>query len=404
MRLPSRTELIALAKAPLTFTVAQRVWLGAGFAVALMLVWLAWPRPMIVEVAVVDRGIVRSDVVDEARTRIHDVFVIAAPVSGELQRIELEPGDAVERGQVVASILPADPALLDARVAAEANAAVAAAQAALAASEAELQLAQSEQRRVATLFARDFASQAALDAANAGLRAARAEVNARRAEVTRARAAASSPSARARRATPVISPAAGRVLRVLQQSETIALAGAPLIEIGDTSQIEIAAEFLTQDAVRMQAGASAQIENWGGDTPIPARVFRIEPYARTRISALGVEEQRVNVILHLADPEVAPPLGHGFRVDARVVLNEQRNVVRAPTDALVRDGDGWAVFVVRGGRARLTPITLGDGGDDYRAVSSGLREGDRVILFPGDSMVDGDRVQGVSRRRQSDLT
>ncbi len=399
MRLPSRTDLIAMAKAPLNFTVAQRMWLGAGIAVALMLVWLAWPRPLSVEVAVVDRGIVRSEVIDEARTRIHDVFVVAAPVSGELQRIELEPGDAVERGQVVASILPADPALLDARVAAEASAGVAAAQAALAASEADLQLAQSDQRRVATLFARDFASQAALDAANAGLRAARAAVNARRAEVTRARAAASSPSARARRATPVISPAAGRVLRVLQQSETIALAGAPLIEIGDTSQIEIAAEFLTQDAVRMQAGASAQIENWGGDTPIPARVFRIEPYARTRISALGVEEQRVNVILHLVDPQAAHPLGHGFRVDARVVLSEQRNAVRAPTDALVRDGDGWAVFVVQGGRARLTPIALGDGGDDYRAVSSGLRGGEQVILFPGDAMADGAYVHAIEARR-----
>ncbi|MBY0568008.1 MAG: efflux RND transporter periplasmic adaptor subunit [Hyphomonadaceae bacterium] len=399
MRLPSRTDLISWAQAPLKLTVAQRVWLGAGIVVALLLVWLAWPRPMSVEIAIIDRGAVRSEVVDEARTRIHDVFVIAAPVSGELQRIELEPGDAVERGQVVASILPADPALLDARVAAEASAAVAAAQAALAASEADLQLAQSEQRRVATLFAREFASQAALDAANAALRAARAAVNARRAEVTRARAAASSPSARAHRATPVTSPAAGRVLRVLQQSETIALAGAPLLEIGDTSQIEIAAEFLTQDAVRMQAGASAQIENWGGDTPIPARVFRIEPYARTRISALGVEEQRVNVILHLVDPAAAPPLGHGFRVDARVVLSEQPDAVRTPTDALVRDGEGWAVFVVRGGRARLTPITLGEGGDDYRVVSSGLHEGDRIILFPGDSMVDGARVQGVSRRR-----
>lgn len=399
MRLPSRTDLISWAQAPLRLSVAQRVWLGAGIAVALLLVWLAWPRPMSVEIATIDRGVVRSEVVDEARTRIHDVFVIAAPVSGELQRIELEPGDAVERGQVVASIQPADPALLDARVAAEASAAVAAAQAALAASEADLQLAQSDQRRVATLFAREFASQAALDAANASLRAARAAVNARRAEVTRARAAAGSPSARARRATPVTSPAAGRVLRVLQQSETIALAGAPLIEIGDTSQIEIAAEFLTQDAVRMQAGASAQIENWGGETPIPARVFRIEPYARTRISALGVEEQRVNVILHLVDPDTAPPLGHGFRVDARVVLNEEHDALRAPTDALVRDGDGWAVFVVRGGRARLTPITLGDGGDDYRAVSSGLRAGDRVILFPGDSMFDGDRVQGTPRSR-----
>lgn len=398
MRLPSRTDLIAMAQAPLKLSVAQRVWLGAGIVVAVMLVWLAWPRPMNVEVAIIDRGIVRSEVVDEARTRIHDVFVVAAPVSGELQRIELEPGDTVERGQVIASILPADPALLDARVAAEAGAAVAAAQAALAEAQAGLQLAESDQLRVATLFSREFASQAALDAANANLRAARAAVTARRAELARARAAAGSPSTRARRATPVISPAAGRVLRLLQQSETIAIAGAPLIEIGDTSQVEIAAEFLTQDAVRIQAGASAQIENWGGDTPIPARVFRIEPYARTRISALGVEEQRVTVILHLVDPQTAPPLGHGFRVDARVTLNEQAAAVRVPADALVRDGDGWAVFVIRGGRARLTPITLGDGGDDYRVVLSGLREGERVILFPGESMADGDRVQGAPRR------
>lgn len=398
MRLPSRTDLIALARAPLKLSVAQRVWLGACLVVALVLVWLAWPRPMNVEVAIIDRGIVRSEVVDEARTRIHDVFVIAAPVSGELQRIELEPGDAVARGQVVASILPADPALLDARVAAEAGAAAAAAQAALAEAQASLQLAESDQRRVATLFAREFAAQAALDAANANLRAARAAVTARRAELTRAQAAAGSPSARARRATPVTSPAAGRVLRLLQQSETIALAGAPLIEIGDTGQIEIAAEFLSQDAVRMQAGAPAQIENWGGDTPIPARVFRIEPYARTRISALGVEEQRVNVILHLVYPQAAPPLGHGFRVDARVVLSEERDVVRVPTDALVRDGDGWAVFVMRGGRARLTPIILSGGGDTYRAVSSGLREGERVILFPGDSITDGSRVHGMPRR------
>jgi HlyD family secretion protein len=251
-----------------------------------------------VDVAVIDRGVVRAEVVDEARTRIHDVFVVAAPVSGELQRIELEPGDAVVRGQVVATIQPADPALLDARVAAEANAGVSAAQAALSAAEADYQLAQNDRQRIAALFARDFASQAALDAADAALRAARAAVNARRADLTRARAAAGSPTSRARRATPIASPAAGRVLRVLQESETIALAGSPLLEIGDPAQIEIVAEFLSQDAVRMQAGAAAQIENWGGDPPIPARVFRIEPYARTKISALGVEEQRVNVIIH----------------------------------------------------------------------------------------------------------
>lgn len=398
MRLPSPSELITLvreripANAP-KLARAQWIWLGAGAALTILLVWLAWPRAQAVEIAVIDRGAVRSEVVDEARTRIHDVFVISAPVSGELQRVELESGDAVERGQIVATILPAEPALLDARVAAEANAGVAAAQAALSAAEADYRLAQSDRQRVAALFARDFASQAALDAADAALSAARAAVNARRADLTRARAAAGSPNARARRSTPVASPAAGRVLRVLQESETIALAGSPLLEIGDPDQIEIVAEFLSQDAVRMQAGALAQIENWGGDAPIAARVFRIEPYARTKISALGVEEQRVNVILHLQRPEEAPSLGHGFRVDARVVIAEEADAVRVPTDALVRDGRGWAVFVFERGRARLKPIAIGSGGEDYRSVTEGLTTGERVVLFPGDSLANGARIR-----------
>ena len=398
MRMPSPNEFVALVRQRMPkqapkLGLAQRLWLGAGAVLALTLAWLAWPRPLMVEAAVVDHGMVRTEVVDEGRTRIHDVFVIAAPVGGELQRLELEPGDTVERGQIVATILPADPTLLDARVAAEANAAVTAAQAGLTAAEADLQLAQSEQQRVATLRARDFASQAALDTANAALRAARASVSARRADVARARAAASSPASRARTATPVRSPAAGRVLRVLQESETIAPAGSPLLEVGDPQQLEIVAEFLSQDAVMMQAGAAAQIENWGDDTPIPARVFRIEPYARTKISALGVEEQRVNVILHLAQPDQAPPLGHGFRVDARVIVSEQADALRVPTGALVRDGRGWAVFVIDRGRARLTPITIAQGGEDFREVTDGLEEGQRVVLFPGDDLEDGARVR-----------
>ncbi|MDX2275063.1 MAG: efflux RND transporter periplasmic adaptor subunit [Hyphomonadaceae bacterium] len=400
MRLPSPSELIPLVRhrisaASAKFTRAQWIWIGAGAALALLLIWLAWPRPLAVEIAVVDRGPVRTEVVDEGRTRIHDVFVISAPVSGELQRVELEPGDAVERGQIVATISPADPALLDARVAAEANAAVSAAQAALDAAEAEYRLAQNDRERVAVLQERGFASQAALDAANAAANAARANVNAQRANLARARAAAGSGSSYARRATPVVSPAAGRVLRVLQESETIAIAGSSFIEIGDPAQIEIVAEFLSQDAVRMQAGAAAQIENWGGDTPIAARVFRIEPYARTKISALGVEEQRVNVILHLQAPQQAPALGHGFRVDARVVIAEQADALRVPTDALVRDGRGWAVFVLERGRAHLTPITVGAGGEDYRAVMRGLEPGQRVVLFPGDNLADRARIRAA---------
>lgn len=398
MRMPSPDEFVTLVRQRVPvklpkLALAQWIWIGAGAVLALALLWLVWPRAQAVEVAAIDHGLVRSEVVDEGRTRIHDVFVIAAPVGGELQRLELEPGDSVARGQVIATIQPADPALLDARLAAEANAGVSAAQAALAAAEADYQLSERDQARVASLHQRDFASQAALDSANAALRAARAAVSARRADLVRARAAASSPSARARSATPVRSPAAGRVLRVLQESETVAAAGSPLLEIGDPAQIEIVAEFLSQDAVQMQAGADAQIENWGGDQPIPARVFRIEPYARTKISALGVEEQRVNVILHLADSEHAPPPGHGYRVDVRVVLSQTPNALRVPTDALVRSGRGWAVFVLDRGRARLTPIEVAAGGDDYRAVRSGLREGERVVLFPGDTLADGARIR-----------
>jgi HlyD family secretion protein len=376
---------------------AHWIWIGAGALLALFLLVMIWPRGAEVEMAVIDRGLVRREVVDEARTRIHDVFVVSAPVGGALQRIELEPGDAVVRGQVVATILPADPALLDARIAAEARASIAAAEAALRAAEAQADLARRDQQRVELLFNRGFAAQAALDAANTGLRAARSSAAARRAELARARAAAGGASARATAPTVVRSPSSGRVLRVLQESEAVVGAGAALIEIGDPADLEIVAEFLSQDAIQMRPGAGAFIEGWGGDEPIAARIARIEPYAHTKISALGVEEQRVNVLLRLVEPETAPPLGHGFRVDARVIIAEEANALRTPTEALVRNGDGWSVFRVEGGRARLTPVDIGGGGERYRSVRAGLHEGDRVVVFPSEALKDGARVR-LARR------
>lgn len=374
-------------------TTAQWLWAGAGALLAVVLIWLALPRPMTVEAAIIDRGEVRRSIVDEGRTRIHDVFVVAAPVGGELQRISLHPGDAVARGATVATISPADPALLDARTAAEADAAIAAAQAALAAAEASADLAQRDQLRVARLADRGFASRAALDAANSALRAARANVVARRAELQRARTAAGRGGARADSATPVRSPVSGRVLRILHESQGVVAVGQPLIEIGDPSDLEVVAEFLSQDAMLIQAGAPAILEQWGGDQPIAARVTRVEPYAHTKISALGVEEQRVNVILQLADPATAPPLGHGFRLDARIIVNDFPDVLRVPTDALVREGEGWAVFRIERGRARLRPVRVDVGDGHYRVILDGLDEGDRVILFPGASLADGDRVR-----------
>lgn len=374
-------------------SVAQWLWLSAGVLLAGVLIWLSLPRPTRVEAATIDRGEVRRTIVDEGRTRIHDVFVVAAPVGGRLHRIALHPGDAVARGAIVATLSPADPALLDARTAAEADASITAAQAALAAAQASADLAERDQRRVARLAERGFASTAALESANAALRAARANVVARRADVQRARTAAGRGSARAHAATPVRSPVSGRVLRILQESEGVVATGAPLIEIGDPADMEVVAEFLTQDATLIQAGARAILEGWGGDQPIEARVARVEPYAHTKVSALGVEEQRVNVILRLADPASAPPLGHGFRLDARIIVSELPDALRVPTDALVREGEGWAVFCIERGRARLRPVRVDVGDEHFRLVLEGLAAGDRVIMFPGASLTDGDRVR-----------
>ncbi|HVY85475.1 MAG TPA: efflux RND transporter periplasmic adaptor subunit [Caulobacterales bacterium] len=392
-------HLPALAR---SWSLAQWIWIGAALLLGLFVVWMVWPRAEMVEAAVIDRGVVRHEIIDQGKTRIHDVFDVAAPVGGELQRIALEPGDAVARGAVVAVIAPADPALLDARVAAEAQANVRSAEAALNAAQSSLDLAQRDQQRVAALARQGFASAAALDSANAALRAARAQAAASRADLERARVAASSGGSRARGLTEVRSPVAGRVLQLLQQSETVVAPGSPLIEIGDPRDLDVVAEFLSQDATAMRAGAEAWIENWGGDAPIPARVERIEPYAHTKVSALGVEEQRVNVIVRLQHPESAPVLGHGFRVDVRVVTSETANAVRVPTDALVRNGDGWSVFRIVGGRARLTPIATGDGGERYRTVRSGLNVGDEVVLFPGEALKDGARVHAAQARAQTE--
>ena len=381
------------SKPAFRLSLASGLWLAAGLAVAVGIAWLAWPRPLKVETDVVDRGPVARTLVDEGRTRIHDVFVVAAPVGGDLRRITLHAGDPVDRGQVVATLGPADPSLLDARTVAAAQAAVSAARAGLASAEADADLARRDQARIASLATQGYASRAALDAADAGLRAARARIAARQAELRGAQVLAGSPAAGALRETPVRSPANGQVLRILQESRGVVAAGTPLLEVGNPAEMEVVADFLSQDATQVRPGAAASLEGWGGEAPIPARVTRVEPYARTRISALGVEEQRVSVILRLTDPATAPPLGHGFRVDARITLSEVADALRVPADALVRQGDSWAVYRVDGGRARLTPVRTGIGDDRHRVVLEGLSNGDRVVLYPASTLEDGARVR-----------
>lgn len=382
------------------FTPASLFWIAAAAAVVMLVAWFAWPRAISVQTAAIDRGEVRREIVEEGRIRVHDVYTVAAPVGGLLQRIQLEAGDDIAKGAIVASIAPADPSLLDARIAEEANATAAAARSALALAEADLELARSDEARTKQLFERGFAANAALDRARAGLKVATAVVGQRKAELSRALAALGKPGARARTPTAVRSPASGKILSVIQQSETVVAPGAPLLEIGDPTQIDVVAEFLSQDAALMREGAPAFIENWGGSRRIAATVETIEPYARTKVSALGVEEQRVNVVVRLGggEPNGLPQLGHGFRVDVRVLVFEEKDALRAPTDALVRREDnGWAVFRVVGGRARLTRVAIGDGDDRFRVVTDGLSAGDSVVLFPGDTLQDGDAVRIAAR-------
>lgn len=373
-------------------TLGRWIWIGSGMLLLVFLLVAAWPRPTRVELAVIDRGVVRHELVDEGRVRVRDVYTVAAPVGGALQRVRLEPGDAVAAGDTVAVIVPADPALLDARIAAEARAAVAAATAAVEVAESELALAAAEHARVARLKDEGYMADAALDRSAAALAAARAAVSLRRAELDRERAAAGQTGPRATRRTDVPSPVAGQVLHVVQESEAVVAAGMPILAIGDLADSEVVAEFLSQDAIRMRPGMVAFVEAWGGDAAIPARLQRIEPFARTKVSALGVEEQRVNVVARFADPTDAPGLGHDYRVDLRVRLLEEADVLRVPVDALVRDGPRWAVFRMDGDRARFTPVQIQPVGDRYRRVIAGLAAGDKVILFPGDALRDGDRV------------
>ncbi len=367
-------------------------WIVAALAVAFVIVAALIPNSVEVDVVRADRGDVRVEVVDEGRTRMHDVYVVSAPITGRVLRVEVEPGDAVETGAVLAKMSRAAAGFLDPRTDLQARAAVVAAEAQLRSAQAELALAEREHRRNTELLVSNLISKALADQSEARLDAAKAARDAAKADVARARSALLAADRTAGGVVNVTSPTAGRVLRVPQESEAVIAAGTPIVEVGDPSHIEVVAEFLSQDAVRMKPGAPAQIENWGGP-PLPAVVERVEPVARTKISALGVEEQRTNVILQFAPEAHAPPLGHDYRVDARVVIAAAKNAVRVPLGALFRRGEGWAIYKVVDGRAVLTPVQVAEADSRYRAVVEGILEGDEVVVFPSSSVGDGVRVK-----------
>jgi HlyD family secretion protein len=370
---------------------------GALLVIALAII-AVWPRAVEVEAASVDRGAVRATIVDEGRTRMREVYVVSAPVPGRLLRVAVEPGDIVVEGEPLARMTRSVAGFLDPRSDAEARAVVNAAEARETAARAERELAEIEASRAETLATQRLIATAALDTARTRLRAARAAESAASAELRRARSALLAAGRDGESSTLTLNaPSAGVVLRVPQESEATVAAGTPVVVLGDPSRLDVIAEFLSQDAVRVQRGDRAFIENWGeqglGLPPIPATVERIEPVARTKVSALGIEEQRANVVLRFAAPPPAPLRAHDFRVDARVVVAESQGALRVPLGALFRRDGGWAVYRERGGRAEAVPVQVGIQDATHREVSAGLAEGERVVLFPSAEVQPGARLR-----------
>ena len=372
---------------------------GAGALVALLLFWLLRPAPLPVDAGMVSRGPLESLLEAEGTSRVVDRFTVAAPVSGRLLRSRLEEGDVVRAGMEIASILPPG---LNSREYREASAFAASARALLGEAEArrrqlEVSLAQARLRAVRydNLYREGAVSKESWELARND---AEALEKSRQAAVSAvASAAFQYDAARAKvdrrlaeKPVPVEAPADGRVLRVYEKSERTVLAGTPLFDIGDPGSIELVIDLLSSDAVSVRQGDAVRVEGWGGAGKLHATVNRIEPAAFTKVSALGIEEKRVNIIALL--DRLEPRLGDNFRVQATIVTRQAARVLRVPLSSLFRSGDGWRVFVIESGRAVERRVSAGMRGISDAEVLGGLRVGERVVLHPSNELRSGMRV------------
>jgi HlyD family secretion protein len=378
-------------------------------AVAALLVWAFRPQPVAADVARVERGPLTVTVDEEGETRVRDRYVVSAPVPGRMRRIEIEPGDKVEAGKSLLVVFePADPALLDVRTRGEIEARVRAAESAVGGARAEhervnadLLFARRELERYRGLAEQGIASRERLEVAERqvrtleeALRSADFNVQTAQHQLEVARATLSQGSGRSGSLIRLYSPVDGTVLKRFQESAAVVPIGQALVEVGDLSQLEIVSDLLSSVAVRVQAGQPVLIEQWGGDRPLKGRVRRVEPGGFTKISALGVEEQRVNVIIDFEESrETWQKLGDGYRVEVRIIVWQGADVVKVPTSSLVRADDRWSVFKIVDGRAVKQLVEIGQRSGLEAEAMSGVEPGDHIILFPGDDIVDGARVQ-----------
>lgn len=384
-------------------------WLFAGLIVLAGMVFAFKPRAIYVDLAAAEIGTLTVTVSEEGETEVRDVYELSSPIMGRVLRIDVEAGDPVVAAEtVVARIEPTDPSFLDLRTEEEARAAVKAANAMLELAKAQLEEAKSEQEfaqaeleRAIRLVDRKLISQHELDQAeknyktkSASVSTAIAGIRARESELAQAKARLVTPieiqeSTKECKCLSVYAPITGKILRVLHESEGVVKAGDLLVEIGNTADLEIVVDFLSVDAVQIQPGQRVVINEWGGPESIKGIVKKVEPFGYTKTSSLGIDEQRVDVIIDLVDPhEKWQPLGHGYQVDASVILWEQDNVLKLPITALFREGEEWAVFVVEGRKAKLRKIKIGQRNSFEAQIISGIKAGELVILHPSNQIQD----------------
>ncbi len=378
---------------------------GAGLYVALR------EQPVSVDAAPVIEGPMIVTIDQEGVTRVRNVYTVSAPISGHLDRTSLEEGDPVEANRtVVASIHPMDPPLIDRRTEAELLAAIEAARSGVAQAELEhqralsaLEPAEADLERAVRLFGSNIVSERDLQRATTEVALQEAQVKSTEARIRQRQAELNSAKARLMRpgdeildikgrecCVEVTAPIDGIVLSVRVKSEQAVAAGTPLAEVGDPRDLEIAVDLLSEDAVRIRPGLKATITDWGGEENLDATVRRVDPSAFTKVSALGIEEQRVNAVLDLDRPE--PLLGHGYRVFARLAIWRSEKALQAPIAALFRTSGNWAVFRIVDDRAELVPVEIGHLNDESAEVTAGLSRGDRVVLHPSDTLDDGGLV------------
>jgi len=388
-----------------------RRWIVIGALVAGVL-WLIWygyrPQPLLVDALPVTRGPLRVSIREEGRTRVRERYLVSAPVSGYARRLPFKAGDRVRAGQVLLEIEPPKPPVFDLRTRAELEARVQAAEAAVREAEEraraagvdagfwEGELARAKRlletgdiprNRYEEVLAQFRRAEAALASAQETVERARAELQAARAALQVRATAGANPGPEI---VPVLAPAAGRVLKLYRESEGVVTAGQPLVEIGDARLLEVEVEVLSEDAVRIEPGMKVLLENWGGEQPLEGRVRIVEPRAFTKVSALGIEEQRVLVIVDITSPwELWRRLGDGYRVEASFILWEADDVLQVPASSLFRYGDRWAVFLVVHGLAHRRIVRVGQRNGLQAQILEGLKEGDLVITHPDESIEDG---------------